>query len=334
MSTTITAKIARLLGPKQLVFEEQVLNAENLGPQEVLAETICSAISPGTELAAYQGEPPLRPGPIYPRVVGYCNVAEVKAIGSEVKAYQPGDRILSFQSHRSAFICPAEKIVLKLPPDADAELASTTYLFHLGYNALLKGGFIPGYKVAVVGLGMLGLGAVALAANSGGQVMAYSTQEDALSLAKELGAQQVVSKSEASPSKGANADLVISTSNRWFDWLVCLQLARKEGTIAVLGFPGRSQPPTAFNPLDSQYFYDKQLRVIACGMSPDLEVAPHELRFTVKRNCEYLLGQILTGKLPAAKLISGRRNWSELQAVYETLSTSKTTRLTSILLWK
>lgn len=332
MSTTITSKIARLLGPKQLVFEEQVLNAENLGPQEVLAETICSAISPGTELAAYLGEPPLRPGPIYPRVVGYCNVAEVKAVGSEVKAYQPGDRILSFQSHRSAFICPAEKIVLKLPPDADAELASTTYLFHLGYNALLKGGFTPGHQVSVVGLGMLGLGAVALAASSGGPVTAYSGQADARALALELGATKACTKAEA-PSSGT-ADLVISTSNRWDDWLLCLQLARKEGTIAVLGFPGRGQSPAPFNPLDSQYFYDKQLRLIACGMSPDLPVAPHELRFTVKRNCEFLLGQILAGKLPAAKLISGRHNWSELPESYETMSTSKTTRLTSILLWK
>lgn len=332
MSTTITSKIARLLGPRQLVFEEQMLDAENLGPQEVLAETICSAISPGTELAAYLGEPPLRPGPIYPRVVGYCNVAEVKAVGSEVKAYQPGDRILSFQSHRSAFICPAEKIVLKLPADADAELASTTYLFHLGYNALLKGGFIPGHQVSVVGLGMLGLGAVALAASSGGQVTAYSGQADARALALELGATKACTKAKAASS--GTVDLVISTSNRWDDWLLCLQLARKEGTIAVLGFPGRGQSPAPFNLLDSQYFYDKQLRLIACGMSPDLPVAPHELRFTVKRNCEYLLDQILAGKLPATKLISGRRNLSELPEIYETMSASKTIRLTSILLWK
>lgn len=334
MSTTITAQIARLLGPRQLVFQEQVLVADNLGPQEVLAETICSAISPGTELAAYLGEPPLRPSPIYPRVVGYCNVAEVKAVGLEVKDYQPEDRILSFQSHRSAFICPGEKIVLKLPATADAELAATTYLFHLGYNALLKGGFTPGHKVSVVGLGMLGLCTVALGANSGGQVTAYSDQADARTLAADLGAQNVYSKSEAGKNNHATADLVISTSNRWDDWLLCLQLARKEGAIAVLGFPGRGQALAPFNPLDSQFFYDKQLRVIACGISPDLPVAPYELRFTVKRNCEFLLGQILAGKLAAEKLIGQRYDRAELPAVYDAMSTSRTTRLTTILRWK
>jgi threonine dehydrogenase-like Zn-dependent dehydrogenase len=341
MSSTVTAHVARLLGPCQLVFEKQPLEPGSLKSGEIFAETICSAISVGTELAAYLGEPPLRPGPVYPRLMGYCNVAEVRAIGPDVKHHHVGDRILTFQSHRSAFICPESKIILRLPPDADVTLAVTTYLFHLGYNALLKGGFMPGQHVAVVGLGVLGFGTVAQAAAFGGRVTAFSNQESARSLAKELGASAAFIKSDSTvPAQhhkhtgGIGADLVVTTSNRWEDWQLALQLARKEGVIAVLGFPGRGQAEPDFNPLDSRYFYDKQLRLVACGMSPDVEIPAHELRFTVQRNCEFLLERILARALPAQHLIAGTHSWRELSSVYETLARREGNGLTRILQWR
>ena len=53
-----------------------------------------TAISPGTELAAYVGLPPLRDGPAYPRLQGYCNVGRVLTVGERVRHLVPGQRVL------------------------------------------------------------------------------------------------------------------------------------------------------------------------------------------------------------------------------------------------
>src|SRR5688572_21668827 len=66
------AKRAILNGPRELEFQD-VLLPPDITEDQLLARTEFSAVSLGTEMAAYSGEPPLRPGIIYPRLVGYCN---------------------------------------------------------------------------------------------------------------------------------------------------------------------------------------------------------------------------------------------------------------------
>ena len=49
----ITAQTAVLEAPRDLHFKEETLDPTSLGDDELLAATIVSVISPGTELAAY-----------------------------------------------------------------------------------------------------------------------------------------------------------------------------------------------------------------------------------------------------------------------------------------
>lgn len=341
MSDIITAKIARLTGPRELIFEEAALDPSTLAPDSVLAETLVSALSVGTEMAAYMGKPPLRPGPIYPRVVGYCNVARLLHVGSEVKNYQVGDLVLSFQSHRSAFICKAADLLLKVPADMDLGAAATTYLFHLGYSSLMNSDFRPGSHVAVIGLGVLGMGVIASGQMGGGRMAGFSNQEENLHQAEQLGADRGWLKSDpasitdyvASTGIGG-ADIVVLTSDTWEDWLLALKLARKKGTLAVISFPGRGQPPPDFNPLDSQYFYDKQLVILPAASASRQQLPPHEIRYNCQRNCEYLLEMIKQGRLPARQLISAEHDWSELNSVYAALENRQGGNLTHLLKWK
>lgn len=331
-----TARVAELAGPRQLAFREESLRTPDSG--EVQARTICSAISTGTEMAAYLGLPPLRPGKIYPRLVGYCNVAEIVDCGADVQDFGVGDRILTHQSHRSAFVSSTEEILLKLPENADPNIAATTYLFHLGYNALLKGGFQAGQEVAVIGLGTLGLGAVALAAALDCRVAAFSNQPVQRERAVRIGATQSFSKADAesgdcSPSDYNGAELVITTSNRWPDWQLAMEVARPDAAICVIGFPGRGEPAPDFNPLDSQYFYDKQLRLLACGKAPVSPPADDPDRFNVKHNCRFLLDLILAGRLPAGELIAGESPAAELPQIYERLAGRNPSELIQILNW-
>jgi threonine dehydrogenase-like Zn-dependent dehydrogenase len=278
---------------------------------------------------------------IYPRVIGYCNVAKIVAVGREVREYKIGDIILTNQSHRSAFVCSSESILAKIPKDSDLPCCSATYLFHLGYNALLRGKAKPGFSIAVLGLGTLGLATVAVCRLFGMKTMAISSRKSALILASELGADAVVSNSGNEIAKTISQsfrqtgiDVLVTTSNSWKDWQTALAIPRKLGKICVLGFPGRTESLPHFNPLDSSSFYDKQLSIIACGYSPAYDLAPQDMRFNLKRNCNYLLDQILSGALPAQKIISEVVVWKELEDLYQRLAKRDENLITAVLNWR
>lgn len=340
MDEVLDVQIARLTAPRTLVFESERLKIGDLASDQVVAETVVSALSVGTELAAYCGLPPLRPGPIYPRVVGYCNVARVLKVGDGVKVCAPGDLILTFQSHRSAFVCREADVLVQVPEGMDLGAVAVTYLFHLGYAALLAGDFKMGQQVAVVGLGVLGMGAVACGGLGGGKVAGFSDQPAALNRIAEYGAWGAFEKKgdqvvddylEATGQNGA--DLVLVTSDRWEDWLLALRLARKRGIVSMIGFPGRGQAAPLFNPLDSQYVYDKQLRIQASNWGAEKDVTADQALRIKRRNFQYLLEMIEAGRLPARSLVSGESEWSELADVYEQLMVQRGGALSHLLHW-
>ena len=330
----IGARTVWLEEPGTLVLREEALDTP--GPNEVLCETIVSAISPGTELAAWHGLPPLRPSVAYPRLQGYCNVARVIGIGAEVTLVEPGDRVLSFASHRSHHLLAEADILYRLPDDAEADHLAVTYLFHLGYNAVLRSGVRAGSRVAVIGLGVLGLGSVAMAAIAGGQVAAVSNHQSARDLAHGYGARGCFGREQEDElicALGGPADVVVLTTNGWDDFDLALRIAGQNGVIACLGFPGRGQPPGNFNPLESQYFYMKQLRIEAVGWSPEQDDSRGFNRFNERANTSYLAGLIQNGRLDAAPILSGRYPGSEIAQAYADLDARKDNAVTYLLDW-
>jgi threonine dehydrogenase-like Zn-dependent dehydrogenase len=129
-------------------------------------------------------------------------------------------------------------------------------------------------------------------------------------------------------------DCVISTTNSWPDWKLALQLSRRGGTIVTVGFPGRGQKIPDFNPLASQYLYDKQLTITSCGHVPNADVAPFDIRFTLNRNCEFLMQAIINGSLPAVDLIEDIRLAADLGQIYEDMMTQRKSGRTFVLDWQ
>lgn len=334
----ISARVAILEAPRDLHFKEETLDPAAVGDGDVLAETIVSAISPGTELAAYTGAPPLRPGVVYPRLVGYCNVARVLACGKAVSSVAPGDRILTFSSHRSHFCIPATDVLAVLSDGITSEDAACAYLFHLGYDAVLKSDVRAGSEVIVIGLGVLGLATVALAALAGARVFAISDHEASRQKALAFGATECFSRAEnqrlACRLGPARASVVITTSNTWADWCLALEGAGQRGTIAVLGFPGRQETAIPFNPLNSAHFYMRQLCIMAVGMSPELPDSRGFLPFNERANLQRLLEWIQVGRLRPAELVSRSFPGTQLGEAYECLLRREGNPLTYLLDWR
>jgi len=306
---------------------------------EVACETLYTAISPGTELAAYRGAPSLRSGTGYPRLVGYCNAARVVAVGKGVSLYVPGDIVVSFASHRSHFVVPQAKLLAKVPKEVAANVACVVYLFHLGYQAIARGGVVAGHNVAILGLGALGLTSVAMAVLAGARVFAISDHGKPRQIAAAYGAEGCVRREGIAAPLSAmvgevGVDVLVTTSNAWTDWRLALEVVRTGGVISVLGFPGRTEGPPSFNPLASDRFYFKQLTLAAVGTAPSADVEPKDLRFTEKRNLAYLFALMKASRLDASLIISAEYQWDCLRDAYEDLLARQESPVTYVLKWK
>jgi threonine dehydrogenase-like Zn-dependent dehydrogenase len=338
----ITAKVSMLIAPGQLVFREERIDPDDLKSDEIFCETLVSAISPGTEVAAYQGMPPLRPtAQPYPRLVGYLNVARVQAAGSAVHDCAVGDRILSYVCHRSHFTLSQDKVMAILPASVDSSAASLAYLYRLALNGLRRGQIRHSLSVVVIGLGPIGLCAIQQASLLGAEVTAVSARPKALALARRLGAASTLrlepNNADTALEEGhpQDFDLVVTTSNRWEDWQVALRLPRFNGVIVVLGFPGRGQPPPQFNPLASQYLYDRQLSIIGAGMSPAMAGSREEDGLDAQRSdLREILGQMADGAIDPTPLIDGVFDAANLAEAYEILSNARSGSGTLVLRWQ
>ena len=97
----------------------------------------------------------------------------------------------------------------------------------------------------VLGLGVIGLGAVVASKMAGGKVFAITNHDYTKKIALEIGADEVFSRNDISNLKsllGSRlADAVITTSNTWSDWELALDVAGINGKICILGFQGEEK---------------------------------------------------------------------------------------------
>ncbi len=333
----LTSKIYTLSGPKQLFLKEEQISLDDLCKDEIVAETLYSAISPGTENAAYLGLPPLRPGNIYPRVVGYCNIAKVIACGASVTKCKEGDYLLSFQSHRTSFKIKESDFALKLESGTDLKQVAVTYLFHLGYHAIISANAKAGHNIAVVGIGTLGLTTALMTKLIGANPYAFTNQPDPTLLIKE---QIRVFQKNADClnniqliTHGTGIDIVINTSNTWSDWKLALELVRKGGTIVNVGFPGRGQALPDFNPLDPTYIYFKNIQIKTLSHINETDTCVLDFRFNMKRNLEYLLDKIKDGSINADCILSEEIHYTQLQAQYEKYTSHQHQLFSTLIYW-
>ena len=332
----ISARVAKLQSPGKVTFEVEDLSM-NVEANDILCESLVSVISPGTELAAYRGAPPLSPGVTYPRLVGYCNVARVIVKGGNVKNVLEGERVLTLQSHRSHFLIKSSEILAVVPPEISSREAACCYLFQLGYNATLRGNVRLGSNVIVLGMGALGLTTVAMSTLAGGRVFCVSDYVEAKKRVCDFGAIDCFTRGNIESLFTALGDqlahVVVSTTSAWSDWRIALNAAGDQGTIVVLGFPGRESNSVPLNPLESATFYAKQLRVIAAGHSPLLSEPKGFLPFNLRDNILRILRWISAGDLRASTILSGDFEGLALNEAYVSLMQRENAAVTYALIW-
>jgi threonine dehydrogenase-like Zn-dependent dehydrogenase len=155
---------AEIVFPAKSRFELRPVGLpDRLGPREVRGPTVCTLISPGTELAWASGEDfPIRPG--------YAAVFRADEIGSEVEGIQPETLLFCMGPHRS-FQHVDARLTIRVPAGMEPEMAVLARLVGVPMTTLMTTTAKPGDRVIVAGAGPVGFLAAQLFAMTGYQVM-------------------------------------------------------------------------------------------------------------------------------------------------------------------
>jgi threonine dehydrogenase-like Zn-dependent dehydrogenase len=117
----------------------------------------------------------------------------------------------------------------------------------------------------------------------------------------------------ATRTSADGADAVVTTANGWSAWRTALRVARTNGRICVLGFPGRGEKPPEQNPLDPSLFYDKQLTIHAAGMTNGMS---DDATTVLHGNMGWIVAELSAGKLPVEPLVTHEVTWDRLPEIY------------------
>jgi 2-desacetyl-2-hydroxyethyl bacteriochlorophyllide A dehydrogenase len=150
------------IAPKKIEIRE--INLPQIKDDEVLVETICSAISAGTEMLVYKNQFPhlkeaydsVSSDLNYPVAYGYACVGRVKEIGKMVNEAWKDKLVFSFQPHTSSFITHPSSLI-EIPASLSPEAACFFPNMETAVNLIQDGAPILGERVLVLGQGVVGL---------------------------------------------------------------------------------------------------------------------------------------------------------------------------------
>lgn len=163
----MTQKSLYFTAPKQVEIREEPLRAPN--EDEVLVETICSAISAGTEMLVYRGQFPhvidshdeFSSDLKFPLTYGYACVGRITEIGEQVDKGLRDRLVFGFHPHASSFVAKPSSLIFP-PASLSAEACSFLPNMETAVNLVQDAAPILGERVLLLGQGVVGLLAASL----------------------------------------------------------------------------------------------------------------------------------------------------------------------------
>jgi 2-desacetyl-2-hydroxyethyl bacteriochlorophyllide A dehydrogenase len=234
-----------------------------LGTDAVRADAVASGISHGTELALFRGDSPFggkrfdldlrqfvdaAETELYPMRLGYEWVGRMAEVGADVSGIEVGDYVHLTLPHRETHTLAiaddpsAPWLVLpkELEPERAVLLQSAAIALQAVHDARLK----VGDRVAIFGLGVLGLLAVQLARlNGAGWVGAVDPVAIRRQLAGHFGADATFNPNSSDAGREieltagrGGPDVAIEFSGRYAALHEALRCVRVAGTVVAAGF--------------------------------------------------------------------------------------------------
>jgi predicted dehydrogenase len=279
-----------------------------------------------------------------PMPLGYSSAGTIVALGAGMEGFQVGQRVAcaggGYAVHAEYNLVP-RNLLTALPDSVDFESAAFTTLGAIALHGFRLAEPQLGENVAVIGLGLLGLLTIQLAAAAGCRVWGMDTNPERVALAQHFGI-SACQRSQAVDSASA------FTANRGFDCvIICADtsstdpvelagvIARDRAKIVATGAVGLTFP--------RKIYFEKELSFInSRSYGPGRYDPSYEengkdypigfVRWTEGRNFEAVVGLLESGKLKVESLISHRFPIEQAADAYEIITGKKKVPFLGVLL--
>lgn len=243
----------KLVGKKKL--EWVTTRIPTLEADQVLIETIATAISVGAELPQYDETDLTDSNPVYPRKVGYESYGRVVDKGENVTTLHVGDRVIAFYGQQTYGVVTEQK-AFYVPPKVDYKTALLAILSCDAAKGVRKLAPSSSDSVIVSGLGAIGLLAIYYLRTYYSVTMIDAIEPDSnrSELAYKFGVEQVFAPNEVRDSY-YHYGIECSARNEGF--MNLQQAVKSNGSICILS--DGNQEELVLQP----QFYEKELQVVA-----------------------------------------------------------------------
>ncbi len=264
--------------------------------------------------------------------LGYSSAGIVLA--TDVETLTPGEAVAcagaGYAVHAEIVAVP-KNLVCRIPQGVSFEEAAFTTLGAIALQGVRQADVRVGENVVVIGLGLLGLLTLQILKASGCRVVGIDITDRNFTLARSLGCDACyLSRADTAEriqafTRGIGADAVIITastpSNQPLE--LALDIARKKGTIAIVGVVGMNIPRSPF--------YEKELNLtIACSYGPGrydplyeefgIDYPAGYVRWTEQRNMEAFLDLLASKKVNVQPLITHRFPIADALQAYDLIT--------------
>ena len=268
-----------------------------------------------------------------PVPLGYCNVGTVVELGKGVSEFKLGQRLVSNGKHAEYVVSPRNLCAI-VPDSVSDDEAAFTVLGAIALQSIRLVEPTLGERVAVFGLGLVGLLTVQLLRAQGCHVLGLDFDPAKLALAAQFGAETFDLSNGGDPfaaadafSRGRGIDAaIIATATSSNDPVKnAATMCRKRGRIVLVGVAGLE--------LSRADFFEKELRFqVSCSYGPGRYDPNYEdkgqdypigfVRWTEQRNFEAVLDMMADRRIDMTPLISHRFAIEEAEQAYDLISGS------------